>query len=302
MTVSSINHPIVKAISNTLHGKDSVIALVYASFLAGGHVLLEDVPGVGKTTLAHALANAAGLPFKRLQCTNDLLPSDILGVTLWNQEKKAFEFHEGPIFTNVLVADEINRAPSKSQSSLLEAMEEGQVSIDGKHFVLPSPFWVVATQNPAEHSGTNQLPESQLDRFLIKVSLGYPDEQSEKRMLMRSFEKRRGEVVEGLHIDVHAERKQAQDVVVREATLDYIYRLVAATRDPQLYRLGLSPRAALGLVAMAKSWAWLHGRNYVTPDDIQAVFPSIAGHRLFPKTMQPMDAIHKLLATTPVHQ
>ena len=220
MTASRISHPIIEAVSKTLHGKEPAIALVYASLLSGGHVLLEDVPGVGKTTLAHAIANAAGLPFTRLQCTNDLLASDILGVSVWNQEARAFDFHKGPIFTNVLVADEINRAPSKSQSALLEAMEEGHVSIDGKNYELPQPFWVVATQNPTEHSGTNALPESQLDRFLIKVSLGYPDEESEKRMLARAFEDRRGSVVASQGIDVLAERTKAQAVALNTATVD----------------------------------------------------------------------------------
>ena len=301
MTASRISHPIIEAISKTLHGKEQAIALVYASLLSGGHVLLEDVPGVGKTTLAHAIANAAGLPFTRLQCTNDLLASDILGVSVWNQEARAFDFHKGPIFTNVLVADEINRAPSKSQSALLEAMEEGHVSIDGKHYELPQPFWVVATQNPTEHSGTNALPESQLDRFLIKVSLGYPDEESEKRMLARAFEDRRGSVVASQGIDVLAERTKAQAVALNTATLDYLYRLVRATREPSAFRLGLSPRAALGLVAITKAWAYLHNRSHATPDDVREVFPSVAAHRVFPTTLTPMHAIEGLLQHLPIH-
>jgi MoxR-like ATPase len=301
MTVSRINHPIIDAISKTLHGKEHAISLVYASLLSGGHVLLEDVPGVGKTTLAHAIAKAAGLPFTRLQCTNDLLASDILGVSVWNQDARAFEFHQGPIFTNVLVADEINRAPSKSQSALLEAMEEGHVSIDGRHYVLPKPFWVVATQNPTEHSGTNALPESQLDRFLIKVSLGYPDEQSEKRMLARSFEDRRGTEVTPQGIDILAERKKAQAVLLNTTTLDYLYRLVHETRNPASFRLGMSPRAALGLVALTKAWAYLHNRAYATPDDIREVFPSVAAHRIFPTSVSPMQAIEGLLQHVPIH-
>lgn len=301
MTVSRINHPIVAAVSNTLLGKEHAIALVYASLLSGGHVLLEDVPGVGKTTLAHAIANAAGLPFTRLQCTNDLLSSDILGVSVWNQDSRSFDFHPGPIFTNVLVADEINRAPSKSQSALLEAMEEGNVSIDGKHYALPKPFWVVATQNPSEQAGTNVLPESQLDRFLIKVSLGYPDEQSEKSMLMRSFDTRRGAPVVSQNIDILAEQTKAQSVTVNAATLDYLYRLVCATRAPNEFRLGMSPRAALGLVAITKAWAYLHGRQYATPDDVRAVFPSVAAHRIFPTSVSPMQAIEGLLQHLPIH-
>lgn len=301
MTVSRITHPIIDAISKTLHGKEQAIALVYASLLSGGHVLLEDVPGVGKTTLAHAIASAAGLPFTRLQCTNDLLASDILGVSVWNQNTRAFDFHPGPIFTNVLVADEINRAPSKSQSALLEAMEEGHVSIDGKHHVLPKPFWVVATQNPTEHSGTNALPESQLDRFLIKVSLGYPDEQSEKRMLSRSFEDRRGSLVPSQNIDILAERAKAQAVTINAATLDYLYRLVHETRNTSAFRLGMSPRAALGLVAITKAWAYLHNRTHATPDDVREVFPSVAAHRIFPSNVSPMQAIDGLMQHLPIH-
>ena len=301
MTVSRISHPIIDAVSKSLHGKEQAIALVYASLLSGGHVLLEDVPGVGKTTLAHAISSAAGLPFTRLQCTNDLLASDILGVSVWNQDSRAFEFHQGPIFTNVLVADEINRAPSKSQSALLEAMEESHVSIDGKHYTLPQPFWVVATQNPTEHSGTNALPESQLDRFLIKVSLGYPDEQSEKRMLARSFDQRRGSPVASQGIDILAERAKAQAVTLNALTLDYLYRLVHETRNPGAFRLGMSPRAALGLVAITKAWAYLHNRAYSTPDDVREVFPSVAAHRIFPTSLSSTQAIEGLLQHVPIH-
>ena len=301
MTVSRISHPIIDAVSKSLHGKEQAIALVYASLLSGGHVLLEDVPGVGKTTLAHAISSAAGLPFTRLQCTNDLLASDILGVSVWNQDSRAFEFHQGPIFTNVLVADEINRAPSKSQSALLEAMEESHVSIDGKHYTLPQPFWVVATQNPTEHAGTNALPESQLDRFLIKVSLGYPDEQSEKRMLVRSFDQRRGSPVASQGIDILAERAKAQAVTLNALTLDYLYRLVHETRNPGAFRLGMSPRAALGLVAITKAWAYLHNRAYSTPDDVREVFPSVAAHRIFPTSLSSTQAIEGLLQHVPIH-
>lgn len=301
MSSVPISHPIIDAVSQTLHGKEHVIALVYASLLAGGHVLLEDVPGVGKTTLAHGIARAAGLPFTRLQCTNDLLASDVLGMSIWNQATQAFQFQKGPVFTNVLVADEINRAPSKSQSALLEAMEEGQVNIDGHHYTLPSPFWVVATQNPTEHSGTNVLPESQLDRFLIRVSLGYPDEASEKRMLARSFEERRGAPIVSQNIDILHERAAAQSVLLNSVTLDYLYRLVAHTRDPKEFRLGLSPRAALGLVSLSKAWAWLNKRAYATPDDVREVFAAVAAHRVFPVSHSPEWAIQKLLAEVAIH-
>lgn len=297
----SISHPIVKTVSSSLHGKEHVIALVYASLLSGGHVLLEDVPGVGKTTLAQAIARAAGLPFKRLQCTNDLLASDVLGMSMWNPEYRSFEFHPGPVFTNVLVADELNRAPSKSQSALLEAMEEGRVSIDGQWYELPKPFWVVATQNPDEQAGTNALPESQLDRFLIKVSMGYPDEAAERRMLMRSFNDRRGPVIEALGLDINKERAAAQDTKINDAVLSYLHRLVLSTRNPALFRLGMSPRAALGLVAMCKAWAFLNSREYVTPDDVQQVFPYIATHRVVPTSTNAVAAVNNVLNTVPIH-
>lgn len=295
------SHPIIQAVAQTLHGKDDAIALVYASLLSGGHVLLEDVPGVGKTTLAHAIAVAANLPFKRLQCTNDLLASDVLGMSLWNQASQSFQFQPGPIFTHVLVADELNRAPSKSQSALLEAMEEGRVSIDGQWYDLPQPFWVVATQNPGEQMGTNPLPESQLDRFLIQISLGYPDALSEKRMLARSFAERRRLSVPSTNIKVQDEQLKAQSVIMKDNVLDYLYRLVAATRNPSQFGLGLSPRAALGFVALSKAWAYLQGRDYVIPDDVQHVFPYVAVHRVMPLQTSANTAITMLLNTVAIH-
>ena len=295
------SHPLIQSVAQVLHGKEHVIALVYASLLSGGHVLLEDVPGVGKTTLAHAIATTANLPFKRLQCTNDLLASDVIGMSLWNPEQKTFQFHPGPIFTHVLVADELNRAPSKSQSALLEAMEEGRVSIDGQWHNLPQPFWVVATQNPAEQMGTNPLPESQLDRFLIQVSLGYPDEQSEKRMLARAFEARRGSPVTALNINIEEERAKAQRVNIADNVLDYLYRLVVETRNTTHFQRGLSPRAALGLVALSKAWAYLHRRDYVLPDDVQHVFPYVATHRVAANTTRSSLAITMVLNTVPIH-
>ncbi len=296
-----IKHPLIQAVSQVLHGKEHAIALSYASMLAGGHVLLEDVPGVGKTTLAHALATTAGLPFKRLQCTNDMLPSDILGASVWDPESRAFVFHEGPVFTNVLVADEINRAPSKSQSALLEAMEEQQVSIDGAHYTLPRPFWVVATQNPTDHSGVNELPESQLDRFLIKLSLGYPDERSEKKILSRTGEQRRPQVSKVLNLDVEKERALTQQVMLSDEMLDYLYRLVRATREYEGVELGLSPRAALGWVALAKAWAWLHRRESVAPQDIKATFKPLAGHRMVMRHSSTDSVLSSILESTPIH-
>ena len=290
-----------QAINQVLLGKQTQVRLALACLLARGHLLLEDLPGMGKTTLSQALARVLGLSYQRIQFTSDLLPGDILGTSVFDRQSSAFVFHPGPIFAELVLADEINRATPKSQSALLEAMEEGHVSIDGKNYELPQPFWVVATQNPTEHSGTNALPESQLDRFLIKVSLGYPDEQSEKRMLARAFEDRRGSVVASQGIDVLAERTKAQAVALNTATLDYLYRLVRATREPSAFRLGLSPRAALGLVAITKAWAYLHNRSHATPDDVREVFPSVAAHRVFPTTLTPMHAIEGLLQHLPIH-
>jgi MoxR-like ATPase len=222
-------------------------------------------------------------------------------MSLWNPEQKTFQFHPGPIFTHVLVADELNRAPSKSQSALLEAMEEGRVSIDGQWHDLPQPFWVVATQNPAEQMGTNPLPESQLDRFLIQVSLGYPDEKSEKRMLARAFEARRGSPVTALNINIEEERAKAQRVSIADNVLDYLYRLVVETRNTAHFQRGLSPRAALSLVALSKAWAYLHRRDYVLPDDVQHVFPYVATHRVVANTTRSSLAITMVLNTVPIH-
>ncbi len=290
--------PILKLLDTAIHGKHHVCSLVYASLISGGHVLLEDVPGVGKTTLAHAIANAAGLEFKRVQCTNDTLPSDIIGVSMWNPGTNTFVFQQGPIFTQALVVDEINRASPKTQSALLEAMEEQQVSIDNHMYKLPEPFWVIATQNPTDQSGTSPLPDSQLDRFLIKVSMGYPDEESEKRMLRRDFENRRITLEKASVSTIIEDRINAQKVLLNDHIIDYIYRLISATRNNETFRSGLSPRAGQGLVAMAKSWAWLHGRSFVTPDDVKAVFPSIANHRISHIYETSDIAIEKLLNQT----
>jgi MoxR-like ATPase len=293
-------HPVVLAMDDIVHGKTHVASLMYASLLAGGHVLLEDVPGVGKTTLAHAMAAVVGLPFKRIQCTNDTLPSDIIGASLWHPGRNEFEFKAGPVFSEVLVVDEINRASAKTQSALLEAMEEQQVTVDGVRHALPDPFWVVATQNPAGHGGTADLPESQLDRFLIKTSIGYPDEASEKRMLRRNWSERRGVFRQIAPATVLQDRDAAQHVSVEDGVLDYLYRLVRATRDKKVCSTGLSPRAAQGLLAMTRSWAWLAGRSYAIPDDIQAVFAAVATHRIQPFIGAPEDAVEQLLNTVAV--
>lgn len=291
---------IINKLDEVIHGKHDVCALVYASLIAGGHVLLEDVPGVGKTSLAHAVANATGLNYKRIQCTNDTLPSDIIGVSMWNPGKECFIFQEGPIFTQALVVDEINRASPKTQSALLEAMEEHQVSVDNHLYKLPMPFWVIATQNPVDQSGTSPLPESQLDRFLIKVSMGYPDEESEKRMLRRDFDQRRISLTKATICTVLEDRVQAQNLKLNDQVINYIYNLISATRNTENFKSGLSPRAGQGLVAMAKSWAWLHGKTYVTPDDIKAVFKSVASHRIHHLYETSDKAIDELLTSVNV--
>lgn len=297
-----LNNPILDALDEVLYGKKDISALLYASLLAGGHVLLEDVPGVGKTTLAHAMADVVGLPFKRIQCTNDTLPSDVIGASLWNPSKHEFEFKPGPVFTSALVVDEINRASAKTQSALLEAMEEGQVTVDGITHVLPNPFWVVATQNPVDHAGTAPLPESQLDRFLIKISMGYPDEVSEKRMLRREWSERRATAKSLDGFSISDLRVEVQKVTIEDDVLDYLYRLVVETRDKKAFNLGLSPRAAQGLLSMARAWAWLNKRTYVTPDDIQSVFPAVATHRVQSLLGDARTSIKVILDTTPVNR
>lgn len=291
---------IIKSLDQVIHGKHDVCALVYASLLAGGHVLLEDVPGVGKTSLAHAVADATGMDFKRIQCTNDTLPSDIIGVSMWNPGRNEFVFQQGPIFTQALVVDEINRASPKTQSALLEAMEEHQVSVDNHIYKLPDPFWVIATQNPVDQSGTSPLPESQLDRFLIKVSMGYPDEISEKRMLRRDFDQRRMKLEKASVCTIVEDQVKAQALKVSDSVIDYIYSLIKATRNEEHFKCGLSPRAGQGLVAMAKSWAWLHGKNYVTPDDVKSVFTAVASHRVVHNYETADVAIKEILKTTAV--
>jgi len=269
-------------VNRVLLGKPRQVKLAFTCLLAGGHLLLEDVPGVGKTTLAHALAASFELDFQRVQFTSDLLPSDIIGVSVYERETGQFRFHPGPIFTGLLHADEINRATPKTQSALLESMAEGQVTVDGQTHILPQPFFVVATQNPLDLAGTFPLPDSQLDRFMLRVSLDYPDAAAERALLTGSD---RRDLLAQLtpQLDVaglSALARQAQAVTASSALLDYLQALLAASRRHADVRVGLSPRAGLALLSAARAWAMLSGRQHVLPEDIQALFVPLAAHRL----------------------
>jgi len=269
-------------LNKVILGKPNQVRLALTALLAGGHLLLEDLPGMGKTTLAHGLANVFGLQYKRVQFTSDLLPADVIGATVFDAKQGQFNFRPGPIFSQIFLADELNRATPRAQSALLEAMEERQVSIDGESHMLPKPFFVIATQNPQSQSGTFPLPESQLDRFLLRVSLGYPDPAAERELLQGRHG--RGSLGAMISCISQEQLEQIQAQVPRikmtDALLDYVQRLVAQTRERDLCLLGLSPRGALALVHSAQSWALIQGRDHVLPEDVQAVFVAVAGHRL----------------------
>ena len=271
-------------LNTVIVGKPAQVQDCVACLLAGGHLLIEDVPGVGKTTLAHALARSFGLQFSRVQFTADLMPSDLSGVSIYERGKETFVFHPGPIFAQVLLADEINRASPKTQSALLEAMEEKQVTVEGETRSLPSPFFVIATQNPHDQLGTFALPESQLDRFLMRISLGYPDRAAERELLNG---RDRREMMEGMEgtlsaIELQSLQQQVMAVHAADPLLDYVQELVAATRSGRWFLQGLSPRAGIAVVRAAKAQALLSGRNYVAPDDVQAILPQTVAHRLIP--------------------
>ena len=280
-----MNDPLQHAIATlekVILGKPQQLRLCVACLLARGHLLIEDVPGVGKTTLAHALASVFGLGWNRVQFTSDLLPADIIGVSVFDRASQQFEFRKGPIFTQLLLADEVNRASPRTQSALLEAMEERQVSADGQTYVLPEPFFVVATQNPKEQLGTFALPESQLDRFLMRVALGYPDAAHE-RELLRSGERREllGRMQACLDsLQVSELQQRVRRVHVADVLLDYLQRLLARSRERPDIRLGLSPRAGQGLLRASQAWTLVDGRQAVLPEDVQAVFAAVAAHRL----------------------
>jgi len=273
---------LIAALGNVLLGKEEQVKLALACLLAKGHLLVEDLPGMGKTTLSYALARVMGLQYQRVQFTSDLLPADIIGTSIFNQSTADFEFRPGPVFSEVLLADEINRATPKTQGALLESMEERQVTIDGHTYPLPSPFFVIATQNPATQAGTFPLPESQLDRFLMCISLGYPDPEVERKLL-KGYNPRQDMATLKPAITkeelVHLQQ-QCQKVFVSDALLDYVQRILAYSRESNHFNFGLSPRAGMAIIQSAKSYAFVCGREHVIPEDVQAVLPSVAEHRL----------------------
>lgn len=275
---------ILDQLNTVLVGKNSQVQDSVACLLAGGHLLIEDVPGVGKTTLAHALARTFGLQFSRVQFTADLMPSDLSGVAVYERGKEAFVFHPGPVFTQVLLADEINRASPKTQSALLEAMEEKQVSVEGQTRPLPTPFFVIATQNPHDQLGTYALPESQLDRFLMRISLGYPERQAERQLLTGRDRRDLLATLPALlnAADLAALQHAVDQVHVAGPLLDYVQDLIAATRSGRWFMQGLSPRAGIALMRAARAQALIAGRDYVAPDDVQAILPQCVAHRMVP--------------------
>ncbi|MGH8124400.1 MAG: AAA family ATPase [Rhodanobacteraceae bacterium] len=290
----------IAQVNGVLVGKNRPVRVAFACLLAGGHLLVEDVPGVGKTTLAHALAATLGLSFRRIQFTSDLLPTDIVGVSIFDRDSGDFRFQQGPIFAQLLLADEINRATPKTQSALLEAMAEGQVTVDGVSRTLPQPFFVVATQNPLDMAGTYPLPDSQLDRFMLRIALDYPDAEAERRLLTGED---RACMTSRLTAcltapEIMALRRQAHAVVASPALLDYVQALVAASRKHHDIRTGLSPRAGLALLACARAWALLGDRDHALPEDVQAVFVAVAGHRLIPARNVARDALAQALLET----
>ncbi len=301
-------HAVARQVGSIIVGKDLQIRQALACLLAGGHLLVEDVPGVGKTTLAHALAISLGLRFNRIQFTSDLLPADVNGISIFERERNSFVFHPGPVFTQVLLADEINRATPKTQSGLLEAMEERQVSADGVTRALPEPFFVIATQNPTHQVGTFPLPESQLDRFLMCLSLGYPDAAAERALLMGED---RRTLLKSLPAAMTPEELAQEQQALRQihasaALIDYVQALAAASRQNGMFAEGLSPRAAIALLQAARAWAALEGRDHVLPEDVQAVLVPVCAHRLRPLksahgvALASRDLVLQLQASVPV--
>lgn len=279
---SALLNNVIQQISHVILGKNKQIKLALTCVIAKGHCLIEDQPGVGKTTLAHTMAQVMGLDFHRIQFTSDLLPADVLGVSVFNREQSQFEFHPGPIFSQFILADEINRATPKTQSALLEAMEEHQVTVEGETRELPSPFFVIATQNPLHQIGTYPLPESQLDRFLMRIGLGYPDKEAERQLLEGDD---RRTIIQNLSPVCDSEQlfklqKQAAALHVSPAILDYIQSILSYTRQTSAFEFGLSPRGGLALINAAKAYAFIEGEKYVLPEHVQAILPAVANHRL----------------------
>jgi MoxR-like ATPase len=272
----------VAEIGKVVLGKNKQIRLALCCLFSGGHLLMEDKPGMGKTTMSQALARVFGLAYSRIQFTSDLLPADIIGVSIYDQGKSGFTFHKGPLFSNLVLADEINRTTPKTQSALLEAMEEGKVSIDGTTYQLPQPFFVIATQNPMSFSGTYPLPESQLDRFLMRLNIGYPDPSAERQLLLNVDQRAN---LQHIHQtlsadDVRAVQAASSEVQATDSLLDYVQRLVAYTRQDDKFAFGLSPRGAQSLMRAARTWALMHNRRHVLPEDVQMVLPPVVDHRL----------------------
>ena len=293
----------IEGLETVIVGKELKLRLALACVLAEGHLLIEDVPGVGKTTLAHALAHVLGMSYQRIQFTSDLLPTDILGISVYQRDSGKFEFHKGPIFSQLVLGDEINRATPKAQSALLEAMEERQVTAEGNTYALPTPFFVIATRNPQHQIGTFPLPESQLDRFLMQIRLGFPDAAAERLLLAHGERRRFIDAMEPVLSPDALSRLQEQVPAVHlaDALLDYVQALIRHTRECGHYVSGLSPRGGMALVKAAQAWALMHGHAGVYPEDVQAVFPAVADHRLERASRDaPSDPGRAILATVPV--
>ena len=272
---------IIEDLSSVIFGKQQQIKLALTCLFSEGHLLIEDLPGMGKTTLSHALSAVLGLSYQRIQFTSDLLPADILGTNVFNSTEHSFTFHKGPIFSQVVLADEINRAGPKTQSALLEAMEEQQVTVDGKKYTLPNPFFVIATQNPLYQSGTYPLPESQLDRFLMRISLGFPPKEAEKRLILNMQKRDYSQLPKRINQqELAAIQTQISQITLSSPVIDYIIELVNYTRTSNAFASSLSPRASMALAKATRSWAFIDGRDFVMPEDVQAVFASVCQHRL----------------------
>ncbi len=272
----------LSAIGQIILGKEEQVSLALTCLIARGHLLIEDLPGVGKTTLAHVIAHVMGLDFQRIQFTSDLLPTDVLGLSVFDRENNLFEFHPGPIFSNLILADEINRATPKTQSALLEAMEEHQVTVEGTTRPLPDPFFVIATQNPVHQIGTFPLPESQLDRFLLRIHMGYPGQKAERELLSGAD---RRDMIEQMQVVFDLKKlkllqSQAQELHVSDALLDYIQAILQFSRNSNSFEFGLSPRGGLALLNAARAWAFISGHDFVVPEHVKAVLPSVVNHRL----------------------